>query len=165
MAALLESNAGGCHANGVVFHDFHYSGDDPGSVGMVLIQNATTHVAGWSYSRIGGPWTSSFTIGYTVNTVEGVFVYSKDQMDSGLTGPNNGTTIQDTQTGRSFSGAPSGVISNSVILNLNGTSTAAETMDTGINFFFSIQTSSVVTIPSGSILIKYNQLMRVGFGG
>jgi PEP-CTERM motif len=66
---------------------------------------------------------------------------SKDQIDSG--GIPNGTKVTDTQS--------------IGVLTVNGLSTANETMQVSYSPVTAVTTSSAVTIPTGSLLLKYDQ--------
>jgi hypothetical protein len=68
-------------------------------------------------------------------------VTSKDQIDTGWT--PNGTSLTDTQSVG--------------VLTANGLSTANETVQMSYGGVASVTTTSVFTIPTGSLLIKFNQ--------
>jgi hypothetical protein len=154
---LILLGSTGCEDGDKVFHDFNYSGDDASSVNAVLIAHDLSNgeftfgnIHGWSFTRAGGPWTSSFKIGFTVNVDTSadfsLISHSKDQINTGLTGVTNPTTVVDTQT--------------SATLSMNGLSPAGETAESDYANIQSITTSSVVTIPAGGLLVRYNQLFR-----
>jgi hypothetical protein len=146
---LIALTSIGCQSQDKIFNNFNYSGSDASSVLATLVTapgGMNQDIHGWSFTRVGGPWTSSFTIGFTVAIAPGnsgvTIVASKDQIDSGPT--PNGTTVTDTQT--------------AATLTVNGSSAASETQQAGYAGVTATTTSSAVTLTGGDLLITYDQV-------
>jgi hypothetical protein len=109
----------------------------------------TQLIDGFSFSNLNAPgeWLSGFILGFTATVASGnpnvTIVASQDQIDSGLTGPSNGTAVTDTQTIGT--------------LTLNGLSVSNEMGQIGYAGVTSVTTSSLAIIPSGNLLIRYDQ--------
>jgi uncharacterized repeat protein (TIGR01451 family) len=146
---VLMSLLDGCFVQDKLFTNFAYS---LGAVDAALV-NATAVYAvvpgqdahGWTFAHQGS-WTSGFTLSYTVSVDPPgpglAITASKDQIDTGLI--PDGTSVTDTQT--------------AATLTLSGSTAAnqgAQAIYAGVT---SLTTTSVVTIPQGSLLLSYSQL-------
>jgi hypothetical protein len=147
LADLVLLNAGGgCFLQDKLFTGFSYSGADAALVVATVVFEVGSGPAvhGWTFARQGG-WTSGFTLAYTISVdpgAQGVTITgSKDQINTGLI--PGGTSVTDTQT--------------AVVLSLDGSSLASETAQATYTGVTSVTTSAVVTIPSGSLLVKLSQ--------
>ncbi len=154
LAALIALNVtGGCQSQDKIFSNFSYSGSDPASAinASLIFQPGpnTQDIHGWSFTNgnTAGKWLNGFTLGFTITVAPGFpnvsIIASKDQINSGLTGITNGTSVTDTQSIGT--------------LTVNGLSTANETMQLAYGPVTTVTTSSVATIPPGSLLLKYDQ--------
>jgi len=163
VAALIALGAAGCTSQDKTFSNFAYTplnlvNDPAGSIAAHLIfQAGTQDIHGWLFQDANGTsnaWLTGFTLSYTITVTPPAglttIVGSKDQIDSGFI--PNGVVMNDTQS--------AGV----GLLSTNGTSTAAETTQKSYAGVTSITTSSVVTIPAGSQLIKYDQEWQENVG-
>lgn len=148
---LIALNATGCQSQDRIFSNFSYEGSDaPSAIAAKLIfyslpNNQDIH--GWSFKNLNarGAWINDFKLGFTISLAPGspnvAIVMSQDQINTGST--SNGTWMSDTQS--------------TATLVTNGLSTAAETTQVSYSPALSITTSSVATIPSGSVLIRYDK--------
>jgi len=156
LGALIALGAGGCTSQDKTYSSFSYAGgvSDPAATVLahLIFQAGTQDIHGWTFTDANGTsnaWTSGFTLGFTISLTPppgtvGI-VGSKDQIDSGFTGPTNGVVMTDTQS------APSGT------LITNGLSTANETVQVSYAAATSITVRDVATIPAGNQLIKLDQ--------
>ena len=154
--AFLESlNAtGGCDSQDKIYSNFTYTGADSADLisAKLIFQSSPigVDIHGWTFTNdnASAQWLSGFTLGFTItvnspNPATGI-VASKDQIDSGLAGSGNLTSVVDTQTVG--------------VLTTNGLSTANETTQLIYPKVLSVDTSTVATIPDGSSLIRYDQV-------
>ncbi len=151
LAALIALNSsGGCQSQDKIFSLFSYVGFDltSGIQATLTFQSpsATQQINSISFSNTNAPgeWLSpGFILGFTISVAPGnpgvTIVASKDQIDSGPTGPSNGTVVTDTQSIGT--------------LTLTGLS-AGQIGYAGVT---SVITSFSATIPAGSFLIQYDQ--------
>ena len=156
LAMLIGFGAAGCTSQDKTFSSFSYTGPDSTAtiIAHLIFQAGTSQdIHGYSFtnnSTTANAWTSNFTLGFTIAVTPGtpnnpLIIGSKDQINSGFTGPTNLTVVTDTQTG------PPGV------LLTNGLTTANETLQKSYAGVASITTSAVATIPTGNVLIKLDQ--------
>lgn len=154
LSALIALNAtGGCQSQDKIFSNFSYTGVDATTlIGASLIfenSSATQQIHGWEFTNnnAAGEWTSNFTLGFTITVAPGnpnaTIVASQDQINSGLVGPGNGTTLTDTQSAGT--------------LSLNGLSTSNELVQIGYPGVTTVTTFSSAVIPSGNLLIHDTQ--------
>ena len=150
LAELLLTNVGGgCFVQDKLFSNFSYSlgPADAALVTATLVYQpgpGGPDVHGWTFAREGA-WTSGFTLAYTVSVdpgAEGVTITaSKDQINTGLV--PSATSATDTQS--------------ATVLTLDGSSLASETAQATYAGVTSLTTTTVVSIPSGSLLLKLSQ--------
>jgi uncharacterized repeat protein (TIGR01451 family) len=147
---IVQSASGGCFSQDKLFTNFAYTGSDPTSLiaAQVIFQTGVNgqDIHGWTFAKLSGAWITGFTLSYTVSVFPPnplvTIAASKDQIDTGLI--PNGTSLTDTQSVG--------------VLNLNGLSTANETGQMSYGGVASVTTTSVFTIPAGSLLVRYDQL-------
>jgi hypothetical protein len=146
--ALLMGMTDGCFVQGLLFTNFAYS---PGAADAALVQATSSFPLaagpagqGWTFAREGS-WTSGFTLSYEVSVIGGspgaTIVASKDQIIGGLV--PCAISVIDTQS--------------ATVLSVSGASLTSETSQVSYGGVTAVTTSCVVSVPSGSLLVKLSQ--------
>jgi hypothetical protein len=157
LASLIALGSAGCQSQDKIFSNFAYtpvdSVADPASAvdAHLVFTPLPLHqdVHGWLFTHSGTSlWQSGFTLSYTISVVPSnpfniTIGSSLDQMNAGFAGPTNLVTIVDTQTGGT--------------LHLNALLPGNQTQQISYSRVLSVDTSSVVNIPSGDALQSYGQ--------
>src|ERR1700690_257668 len=153
LASLISD--GSCQSQGLIFSGFTLSGTSLSSSSIVATLQAYqtgdgTYADNWTFTRNGGPFSSSFTLSYTVQVASGnslgvnKIYQTQDQFKGGsIPGSTNLVTATDTET--------VGAITENTV-SLDALSDAGETKSTPEYSLDSFSTSTFVHIPGKSVL-------------
>jgi hypothetical protein len=163
----LSGTGNGCFIQDKLFNNFTYTnlsgtGATPAAdVGATLVFQPGSNsqdIHGWIFAPTTGPWTTGFTLGYSIATVAGsgvVITAAKDQSNTGLL--PNGDIVTDTQTPSSPGPGGTMVAGSPVTLTTMGTAGHETDQITFSPSATSVTTSTSASIGSGGILQSYEQ--------